>query len=100
MSEATAPLPQLELIRGRIAELKTQLEANVPDYANQLKIIHTILAEDEALSHLLDEEEIGVICQGLSKRKGLVIALTEVKKGRSGAATKAKISQMSVGDLE
>lgn len=78
----TIKLTNYDLITNKIHQLQTILQAAAPNYENLLREIHTNLAADADVVHLLSEEQIGVIVAGLSKKKGIVIAevMTKVKK--------------------
>lgn len=92
------PLTQAEQIKGKIAELQQQLSAALPGYESLLHTIHRALLADEELTHLLSEEEIGVICQGLQKKTGIVITTAAIK-GKTNAAGGKKLSGISLDDL-
>lgn len=68
----------------RIAELEVSLRERHPDYEDLLQIIHRNLSEDEALVHLLSEEQIGVICNGLTKKKQILIVKEATRKSGTG----------------
>lgn len=76
MSEAE--LEQARFLQ-RMNQLNGMLSNNVPGYEELLKIIHRNLSQDENLLHILDEEQIGVIINGLSRRKNIIIADTAQK---------------------
>lgn len=93
-STVSVPLSGIERLSAKIAELQTQLQSNAPGYASLLHEIHTALAQDESLVHLLKEEEIGVVVSGLSKRKAIVIA--DAVKAKS---TSKQLSRLSADDF-
>lgn len=76
-----------EIIKQKISELQVALQAAAPNYETLLITIHKALQKDEDVVHLLTDEEIGVICAGLSKKKDIVIAEATVKKLK-GSKTK------------
>jgi hypothetical protein len=79
---ASVKLTNYDLISNKIHNLQNLLQAAAPNYELLLREIHTNLAADADVVHLLSEEQIGVIVAGLSKKKGIVIAevMTKVKK--------------------
>ena len=96
MSDA-APLSNVDIIAGKIADLEASLEANSPGYVSLLHVIHKQLGEDEALTHLLTEEQVAVICKGLYKKTQTVIAESGSKGTSVGG--KKKLSSISLDDL-
>lgn len=91
MVEVT-PLSDVEQFRGEIFKLEKSLREASPEYEILLQKIHRNLQQDEAMVHLLSEEEIGVIVLGLMKRKNVV--LVKEKEKKVGKKTK-----MGIGDL-
>jgi hypothetical protein len=96
-STVTVPLTQAEQVRGRILELQEALQQNMPGYEGLLHTIHRNLAQDPDTVHLLSEEEIGIICLGLSKRTGVFIA--QEKEGKSGSGSGGKKGKATLDDL-
>lgn len=94
---STAPLSNVDIIAGKIAALDKALADNLPNYAELLHVIHKNLSEDEALSHLLTEEQIAVICKGLYKKTQTVI-VEGASKGNS-VGNKKKLSGLTLDDL-
>lgn len=92
------PLTQAEQIKGKVVELQVALSNSIPGYESLLHVIHRALLADEELTHLMTEEEIGIICQGLQKKTGVVITTAAVKKNMTTGAGK-KLSSVSLGDL-
>lgn len=90
-STTTIPLPptEAEQIKSRILDLQEALQKQLPSYESLLHTIHTNLAKSADTVQFLTDEEIGIICAGLSKKTGVVIAQAEAKKVKSG---KTKIS--------
>lgn len=93
MSEISVKLTNYDLIVTKINTLQSLLQVAAPNYENLLREIHTNLASDADVVHLLSEEQIGVIVAGLSKKKGIVIAEVIAKK------KKASLKNTDVGDL-
>lgn len=79
-STVVTPIDNSEQIKSRIADLLEALQKNLPGYESLLHTIHRNLATDPATVQLLTEEEIGVICAGLSKRTGVQIAKEAAEK--------------------
>lgn len=96
MSEAQVPTPlsQAEQVSQKIADLKTKLQTAAPGYESMLHIIHVTLSKDENLVQFLSDEEVGVICAGLSKRKGVILSEQATKSTRGKA-----LSKISADDL-
>ena len=91
------PLPAIEVISEKIATLKQQLETAAPGYESLLHQIHTVLIKDESLSHLLSEEQIGVIVSGLSKKKNIIIAEVEKKSKKNVTSTGKSLKEVKIG---
>lgn len=81
---------QLEIVQSRIAELKHSLQQQIPGYEKLLHTIHRALQSDPETVTLLTEEQIGVICAGLSKRTDVKIATGAGTKGRLPSGKKLK----------
>lgn len=77
---STGTLTDVSQIRNQISELQAALQIAAPGYENLLFYIHKALAADEALVHMLTEEEIGVIVGALSKKKNIVLTNTLMKE--------------------
>lgn len=83
------PLPQALIILDKIQELQVSLQTAAPNYESLLHTIHVALHKDEELTHLLTEEQVGIICAALAKKKGVIIAETAAKsKTSSGKSLK------------
>lgn len=95
-SEAV-PLSNADQIVSQIEELQKMLQVASPGYESLLFTIHHNLSKDEELVHLLSEEQVGVICAGLAKKKNVVIA--EVEKKGSKTAGGKKLKDVSLSDL-
>jgi hypothetical protein len=91
----TTPLTPAEQIVARINELQAALAANAPNYQGLLHTIHQALIKDQEAVHLLTEEQIGVICAGLTKNKNVVIA-TAVAKSKTPSK---KLAGIGLDDL-
>lgn len=70
----SVPLTNLEQTSQKISDLQAMLQQQAPGYENLLQQIHTILAKDPDLSHMLTDEQVGIVVSGLSKKTGIVIA--------------------------
>lgn len=89
-----------EQMRESIASLDAALKAAHPQMATLLQDIHKRLKADSALVPVLTEEEVAVICVGLSKQTGvqLVAAMTG-KKGSGNGTTGKALKKLDLGDL-
>lgn len=87
------PLNNADQIIGMISTLQSQLQTNAPGYESLLHKIHRALAADEDLSHILSEEQIGVVVAGLSRRKNIVI-FAEKAKSTSKSASKITTDEL------
>lgn len=88
MVETTGPLTSNQQIHDKIVELQEAIEQKVPSYKSILQTIHAQLKADPDLTHLLSDEEVGVIIAGLSQHKGIVINAATAKGIASGRAGK------------
>ena len=93
----TVPLTMADQVKERIRQLQEALQQQLPGYESLLHTIHRNLATDPDTVHLLSEEEIGVICAGLSKRTGVFIAKDVAEKMVKGA--KSGKSKVTLDDL-
>lgn len=93
------PLSNAEQILGKIADLQVALQTAAPGYEGLLHTIHVALHKDEDVVHLLTEEQIGIICAGLAKKKSVVIAVTSSKGGGSKTPSGKKIKDLDVADI-
>jgi hypothetical protein len=94
MTEAV-PLSNAEQIIARIGDLQQLLQTANPGYESQLHMIHRALMADPDVIHILTPEQIGVIVQGLSKKKNVVIATKEAKnKGGKGGLKNIGLSDL------
>lgn len=89
-STVVATLTSSDLIKQRIYDLQEKLQTAAPGYESILHTIHQALAKDPDTVHLLSDEEVGIICAGLSKRTGIVIAEAKATK-------RAKPGQPKIG---
>ncbi len=74
------PLTAAEAIKSKIADLCEALQKQLPSYESLLHTIHRNLATDPDTVQFLTDEEIGIICAGLSKKTGIMIAKAEADK--------------------
>lgn len=91
------PLPQAAQILQKLEELKLALQTAAPTYESLLHQIHQALSKDDEMVHLLTEEQIGVLCAGLSKKKGIVIAASSAKGKTVGGGRALK--ELTVADI-
>lgn len=94
MTITSAPLNNAQQISEKLEALKTALQTASPGYESLLHTIHVALSKDEAITYLLSPEEIGVLCAGLSKKKGVVITASTAKGKTAGGK---KLSELKVG---
>lgn len=78
-----------DAIKMKVAELEQAILNQHPTMPTLLKQMHTALRQEPELLHMLSDEEIGVIVQGLSKQTNTVI-VTAAAKGNSKAGKVAK----------
>lgn len=93
-----ATLPEADAIFQRIDDLQEALQKQLPSYERLLFIIHEQLRKDEDLVQFLTEEQIGIICAGLAKKKDIVISVTATKKG-SNLPSGKRIKDITAEDL-
>ncbi len=74
------PLSEAEQVVGKISELQTALQRQLPEYSSILHSIHTELQRSPDTVHFLTDEQIGVIVAGLQKKTGMFIAAETAKK--------------------
>ena len=79
-------------IKGKIFDLQKSLQQNLPNYESLLHTIHVSLSKSPDTVHLLTDDEIGVICSGLSKKTQIVVAT-------KAATTKSAMKNTKLGDL-
>ena len=95
------PLNNIDQFRQRISQLREELQKASPGYEQHLFLIHKQLSEDEEMTHMLSEDEIGVIVAALAKKKNVVIA--DVGKSSKSGSTKLlsgkRIKDLGLEDL-
>lgn len=100
LTTSPVPLPEISQIYAKIEDLKSRLQIAVPGYEHLLHEIHVALHKDESLTHLLSEEQIGVILLGLAKKKNIVIAEGERKNGaRSRTSAGKSLKEITLDQL-
>ena len=82
------------LVKEQIANLQQRLLSAHPEMPLLLRKIHTTLRSDPEIVTLLEDEEIGVIIEGLKQQTNTVIA-TSVATKKSGKSLKS----IGVSDL-
>ncbi len=97
---STSPLSSAEQIFSKILELQQKLQAAAPNYEHLLHTIHMMLQKDPDLTHLLSEEQIGVVVAGLCKRKNIVIAEPQKLSRKTTTSTGKKLADVELGDLD
>ena len=83
-STVVAPMSEADQIKDKIAKLSDSLQKQLPSYESLLHTIHMNLAKSPDTVHLLTDQEIGIICAGLSKKTNVIIAPKEAKKSLKG----------------
>jgi len=78
-SVATAEMSAFEQISDKILALQAALSEQLPSYEGLLHVIHRSLAQQPETVHFLSDEQIGVICAGLSKKTGVVLSAKDKK---------------------
>lgn len=92
------PLAEIDQVKQKLAELKTALQDQLPDFENLLRTIHVALhAGGDELVALLSDEEVGVLVAGLSKRKNIEISPIVEKKTKNKTASGKKLSDATIG---
>lgn len=81
-------------VKEQIAELQQRILQHHPEMPVLLRKIHTTLKADPEVVTLLEDEEIGIIINGLGIQTNTVIA-TSIATKKSGKAIKS----IGVGDL-
>lgn len=81
---ATIEYPGLLDLRTKIYALDEALKQQHPAMDSLLQTIHRNLQKDPELTHMLKEEEIAVIFQGLQKKTQTKIVADAVKSASSG----------------
>lgn len=71
--------PDAAYIQGKIMELRTALEAQVPNIGELLKIIHDKVKSTPELCMVLSEEEIAVCVKGYEKQSQVTIIAEKMK---------------------
>lgn len=79
------PTTEVEIIKTRIVRLSDALEKEIPEYASILHTIHKALSKDDELTHLLSDEEIGVLIKAMKHRKNVVLVEEKSKKSAKKA---------------
>lgn len=80
-------------IQEKIADLKAKMDSKLPGLETALASIHKQLLEDTALVHILSDEEVGVICNGLARAKQIILVTKEAKSSRKS------LSKTTIDDL-
>ena len=79
-SLTVSPMTGAQQLLDQIEGLRVSISKSLPNYEHLLHTIHQSLLKNPDTVHLLSEEQIGIICSGLSKKTGVVIAAKEAKK--------------------
>ena len=89
------PLGNAEQIVSRIAELRSSLDSQLPGYERLLQVIHTAIAKDPDIAHVLTEEQVGTIVEGLSRKKSIVL----VEASKKSKSESKRLKSLTVDDL-
>lgn len=92
---STAPLSNFDQISQRIDEIRDAVEAKIPGYVHMLRTIHTALATDDAIAHLLTDSQVGILMAALKTRKNVVF----VEKAAKSKSTGKSLSKVTLDDL-
>lgn len=85
--------PQVDKMNALLTQLEQALVDKDPKMPNHLREIHKHLIQFEELSHLLTEEQIGVIITAQAGKLNVVLAEeTKKSKGKSSASSLKGIS--------
>lgn len=96
---APTPLTNCDQIMAMIAELESSLQQTLPSYESLLHKIHVALHKDEECAILLSPEQLGVICAGLGKKKGIVIALSGSTASKTKTGSGKSLKDVTLDDL-
>lgn len=83
--------PEVFELKEKVASLQAAMLEAHPTMPVLLRTIHTQLRKDPELVTCLDEEEIGIIVNGLKKQSNTEIATTTVKQASATATLKKKL---------
>lgn len=83
-----------QIIFSRIEKLQKAMESEIPEYASILHVIHKALSKDAELTHLLSDEQIGILIKAMKLRKAVV--LVEEKNKKLG---KKPLSKLTLDDI-
>jgi len=97
--QASIAMSPEDQVRALIAQLSTELEAEIPGYSSTLRTIHKRLVAEEELTHILSEEEIGIIMSGQQKLTNTTIKTVENKPAAKTAAAKKLAQAQNLLDL-
>lgn len=95
----TPMAPNVFEIKEKIAKLQETILASHPTLPVLLRQIHTQLRTDPELVSCLEEEEIGIIVNGLKKQTNTEIATAATKKSGTSTAALVKKAAASKGGL-
>lgn len=80
--------PELQVA---VTELARALHEEVPGIGNFLQEIQTAIRGEPELMHILNDEQIDALYQGLVREAGLQIAPSEQKRAKAAARKAAKV---------
>lgn len=83
MTTDTLELAKLDVL-GRLDEIHSRLKEADPNLPTHLSAIHKTLLQYEELVHILPDEKVGILMQGMAKYKNIKLveeaAKTRTKK--------------------
>ena len=85
---ASAPLDDMGQLNQKLADLQSAMEVRAPGYVNILRTIHTDLAKQPDLVHMLTPEAVGLIVNAMAQHKNVVIVTAAVKSKKTGKSLK------------
>lgn len=91
-----AEIDTLEL-KNKVAALQKSIHAAHPNMKVLLREIHTHLKNDPEQVTLLDEDEIGIIVNGLKKQTATEIVTQVAKKASNTKSLTAELKQKAKG---
>lgn len=87
-------LPEASQVIDRINNLQHHMENSIPGYESILHKIHQQLLKDVELTHVLTEEQIGIILRGLKKKKEVIITKEAAKKLGKKSLKKTEVDDL------
>lgn len=76
-------MTEAEVLKLKVAELEGKVVAAHPEFRTLLRDIHKQLLQDPELVTALTDEEVGILCSGLSKQTQTTIIAAATKSKKS-----------------